>query len=218
MDAVISTPSFCWFSLRELLIDVICKKIKEKGHGFSSSQMLHWFHSYISFPMSTIVTDIKHLYPAGFTGSWTKVSCWQSAEPCRHYSTPDHSGSRRKKHLNILSAFPHLQEYIMKISNIPAIKKFLEPSSEKQPLPDDTYVKTMYSNCKWALPPETAYVRSSLNWSQAAMTQLCCGAVYIVPKLVFHILISLLETLTLFCPVSDCYRTSSENLCGEAGI
>uniref|UniRef100_A0A8C2P7B8 glutathione transferase n=1 Tax=Capra hircus TaxID=9925 RepID=A0A8C2P7B8_CAPHI len=49
---------------------------------------------------------------------------------------------------NILSAFPHLQEYIMKISNIPAINKFLEPSSEKQPLPDDMYVKTMYSNCK----------------------------------------------------------------------
>ncbi|KAF3831643.1 hypothetical protein GH733_000455, partial [Mirounga leonina] len=40
---------------------------------------------------------------------------------------------------NILSAFPHLQEFTVKISNIPTIKKFLEPGSKKKPPPDDIY-------------------------------------------------------------------------------
>ncbi|XP_027379955.1 glutathione S-transferase A4 isoform X1 [Bos indicus x Bos taurus] len=46
---------------------------------------------------------------------------------------------------NILSAFPHLQEYTVKISNIPTIKKFLEPGSKKKPPPDDIYVRTVYN-------------------------------------------------------------------------
>uniref|UniRef100_G1SK69 glutathione transferase n=1 Tax=Oryctolagus cuniculus TaxID=9986 RepID=G1SK69_RABIT len=46
---------------------------------------------------------------------------------------------------NILSAFPFLQEYTVKISNIPTIKRFLEPGSKKKPPPDEIYVRTVYS-------------------------------------------------------------------------
>ncbi|TKC38448.1 glutathione S-transferase A4 isoform X1 [Neophocaena asiaeorientalis asiaeorientalis] len=46
---------------------------------------------------------------------------------------------------NILSAFPHLQEFTVKISNIPTIKKFLEPGSKRKPPPDDIYVRTVYN-------------------------------------------------------------------------
>ncbi|ELV11971.1 Serine/threonine-protein kinase ICK [Tupaia chinensis] len=44
---------------------------------------------------------------------------------------------------NILSAFPFLQEYSVKISNIPTIKRFLEPGSKKKPPPDEIYVRTV---------------------------------------------------------------------------
>ncbi|XP_006926883.1 glutathione S-transferase A4, partial [Pteropus alecto] len=46
---------------------------------------------------------------------------------------------------NILSSFPHLQEYTVKMSNIPTIKKFLEPGSKKKPPPDEIYVRTVYN-------------------------------------------------------------------------
>ncbi|XP_010585403.1 glutathione S-transferase A4 isoform X2 [Loxodonta africana] len=46
---------------------------------------------------------------------------------------------------NILAAFPHLQEFTVKISNVPTIKKFLEPGSKKKPPPDDVYVRTVYT-------------------------------------------------------------------------
>ncbi|XP_012616359.1 glutathione S-transferase A4 isoform X3 [Microcebus murinus] len=46
---------------------------------------------------------------------------------------------------NILSAFPFLQEYSVKISNIPTIKRFLEPGSKKKPPPDEIYVRTVYN-------------------------------------------------------------------------
>lgn len=50
------------------------------------------------------------------------------------------------------------------------------------------------------------------------MIQLCRGAVYIVPKLVFHVKEISFRNINLFCPVSDCYGTSSEHLFGGAGI
>lgn len=37
------------------------------------------------------------------------------------------------------------QEFTVKISNIPTIKKFLEPGSKKKPPPDDIYVRTVYN-------------------------------------------------------------------------
>ncbi|KAF6114015.1 glutathione S-transferase A4 [Pteronotus mesoamericanus] len=46
---------------------------------------------------------------------------------------------------NILSSFPHLQEYTVKMSNIPTIRKFLEPGSKKKPPPDEIYVRTVYN-------------------------------------------------------------------------
>ncbi|XP_072416790.1 glutathione S-transferase alpha-4-like [Chiloscyllium punctatum] len=41
----------------------------------------------------------------------------------------------------VLSEFPHLQKFKLKISNIPRIQKFLQPGSPRKPPPDDHYVK-----------------------------------------------------------------------------
>ncbi|KAK1338305.1 hypothetical protein QTO34_001420 [Cnephaeus nilssonii] len=46
---------------------------------------------------------------------------------------------------NILASFPHLQEYSVKVSNVPTIRKFLEPGSKKKPPPDEIYVRTVYN-------------------------------------------------------------------------
>ncbi|XP_077018186.1 glutathione S-transferase A4 [Tamandua tetradactyla] len=46
---------------------------------------------------------------------------------------------------NILSAFPHLQEFTVKVSNVPTIKKFLAPGSKKKPPPDAMYVRTVFT-------------------------------------------------------------------------
>ena len=37
------------------------------------------------------------------------------------------------------------QEYTVKMSNIPTIRKFLEPGSKKKPPPDEIYVRTVYN-------------------------------------------------------------------------
>uniref|UniRef100_A0A8D0GRD8 glutathione transferase n=1 Tax=Sphenodon punctatus TaxID=8508 RepID=A0A8D0GRD8_SPHPU len=55
---------------------------------------------------------------------------------------------------NVLSEFPQLQAFKERISNIPTIKRFLEPGSQKKPVAGDTYVETvrrvlqMYYNVK----------------------------------------------------------------------
>ncbi|XP_048452713.1 glutathione S-transferase, alpha tandem duplicate 1 [Rhincodon typus] len=41
----------------------------------------------------------------------------------------------------ILSEFPHLQKFKLKISNIPRIQKFLQPGSPRKPPSDDHYVQ-----------------------------------------------------------------------------
>ncbi|KAM5256483.1 LOW QUALITY PROTEIN: glutathione S-transferase A4-like [Ctenodactylus gundi] len=48
-----------------------------------------------------------------------------------------------EKICNILMAFPLLQECTVK-SNIPTIKRLLEPGNQKQPLPDEICVRTIY--------------------------------------------------------------------------
>lgn len=48
-----------------------------------------------------------------------------------------------EKASDILSEFPQLQAFKAKISNIPTIKKFLEPGSQRKPVPDDRYVETV---------------------------------------------------------------------------
>ncbi|KAL8172768.1 UNVERIFIED_CONTAM: hypothetical protein K2H54_017546, partial [Gekko kuhli] len=48
-----------------------------------------------------------------------------------------------EKACDVLSEFPHLQAFKAKISNIPTIKKFLEPGSQRKPVPDDRYVETV---------------------------------------------------------------------------
>lgn len=45
----------------------------------------------------------------------------------------------------ILNEFPQLQAFKTRISHIPTIKKFLEPGSQRKPVPDDRYVETVRS-------------------------------------------------------------------------
>ncbi|XP_030054812.1 glutathione S-transferase 3 [Microcaecilia unicolor] len=47
-----------------------------------------------------------------------------------------------EKKADILSGFPVLQDFKVRISNIPTIKKFLQPGSPRKPVPDENYVKT----------------------------------------------------------------------------
>ncbi|XP_075454310.1 glutathione S-transferase 3-like isoform X2 [Ascaphus truei] len=48
-----------------------------------------------------------------------------------------------EKCANVLSDFPLLQDFKARISEIPAIKKFLDPGSQRKPQPDDKYVETV---------------------------------------------------------------------------
>ncbi|XP_013808718.1 glutathione S-transferase 3-like [Apteryx mantelli] len=48
-----------------------------------------------------------------------------------------------EKSSDVLSEFPRLQAFKANISSIPAIKKFLEPGSQRKPVPDDKYVETV---------------------------------------------------------------------------
>ncbi|XP_061478904.1 glutathione S-transferase 3-like [Rhineura floridana] len=48
-----------------------------------------------------------------------------------------------EKSSSILTDFPELQAFKARISNIPTIKKFLEPGSQRKPVPDDKYVETV---------------------------------------------------------------------------
>ncbi|NXA54064.1 GSTA3 transferase, partial [Nothocercus julius] len=43
----------------------------------------------------------------------------------------------------VLSGFPQLQAFKTRISNMPAIKKFLQPGSPRKPPPDDHYIATV---------------------------------------------------------------------------
>ncbi|XP_053919184.1 glutathione S-transferase [Cuculus canorus] len=44
---------------------------------------------------------------------------------------------------DILSAFPQLQAFKGRISNVPTIKKFLQPGSKRKPRPDEKYIAEM---------------------------------------------------------------------------
>ncbi|NXE50016.1 GSTA3 transferase, partial [Casuarius casuarius] len=48
-----------------------------------------------------------------------------------------------EKLLDVLSAFPRLQAFKANISSIPTIKKFLQPGSQRKPVPDEKYVETV---------------------------------------------------------------------------
>ncbi|XP_026521046.1 glutathione S-transferase 3-like isoform X1 [Notechis scutatus] len=45
-----------------------------------------------------------------------------------------------EKKADILAPFPQLQAFKARISSFPTIKKFLEPGSQRKPIPDDAYV------------------------------------------------------------------------------
>ncbi|XP_035398990.1 glutathione S-transferase-like isoform X1 [Cygnus atratus] len=45
----------------------------------------------------------------------------------------------------VLSGFPQLQAFKTKMSNMPTIKKFLQPGSARKPPPDENYVATVVS-------------------------------------------------------------------------
>ncbi|XP_008591903.1 PREDICTED: glutathione S-transferase A4 isoform X2 [Galeopterus variegatus] len=68
---------------------------------------------------------------------------------------------------NILSAFPFLQEYSVKISNIPTIKRFLEPGSKKKPPPDEIYIVKVSFGLHSTLPSlPLSLLRDNLNLHQ----------------------------------------------------
>ncbi|XP_030054813.1 glutathione S-transferase 3 isoform X1 [Microcaecilia unicolor] len=48
-----------------------------------------------------------------------------------------------EKRANVLSDFPVLQAFKARTSNITTIKKFLQPGSQRKPIPDEEYVKTV---------------------------------------------------------------------------
>ncbi|XP_019393066.1 PREDICTED: glutathione S-transferase A4-like [Crocodylus porosus] len=48
-----------------------------------------------------------------------------------------------EKDPTVLSEFPLLQGFKTRISNMPTIKKFLQPGSQRKPQPDDKYVATV---------------------------------------------------------------------------
>ncbi|KAM6279764.1 uncharacterized protein LJ264_002164 [Porphyrio hochstetteri] len=48
-----------------------------------------------------------------------------------------------EKKSDALSGFPQLQAFKARISSIPTIKKFLEPGSQRKPVPDNKYVETV---------------------------------------------------------------------------
>ena len=48
-----------------------------------------------------------------------------------------------EKYSDVLAAFPQLQAFKERMSNVPTIKKFLEPGSQRKPPPDDKYVETV---------------------------------------------------------------------------
>ncbi|XP_048353295.1 glutathione S-transferase 3-like [Sphaerodactylus townsendi] len=50
-----------------------------------------------------------------------------------------------EKKPDVLSSFPQLQAFKERTSNIPTIKKFLQPGSQRKPPPDDAYVATVMS-------------------------------------------------------------------------
>ncbi|NWR61165.1 GSTA3 transferase, partial [Bucorvus abyssinicus] len=48
----------------------------------------------------------------------------------------------------VLSAFPQLQAFKIRMSNMPTIKKFLQPGSPRKPPPDEHYVETVLKTFK----------------------------------------------------------------------
>ncbi|NXN99153.1 GSTA3 transferase, partial [Rhinopomastus cyanomelas] len=48
----------------------------------------------------------------------------------------------------VLSGFPQLQAFKVRISNVPTIKKFLQPGSQRKPPPDERYVETVLKTFK----------------------------------------------------------------------
>ncbi|KAJ6665898.1 hypothetical protein lerEdw1_001370, partial [Lerista edwardsae] len=59
-----------------------------------------------------------------------------------------------EKSTNVMPEFPQLQSFKERISNLPTVKKFLEPGGQRKPLPDEKYVESvknvlyMYKNVK----------------------------------------------------------------------
>ncbi|KAG9335834.1 hypothetical protein JZ751_003588 [Albula glossodonta] len=48
-----------------------------------------------------------------------------------------------EKFPTVLCNFPHIQSFQTRMKSVPAIKKFLQPGSQRRPQPDEVYVKTV---------------------------------------------------------------------------
>ncbi|XP_044277457.1 glutathione S-transferase A4-like isoform X1 [Varanus komodoensis] len=53
-----------------------------------------------------------------------------------------------EKKADVLAEFPQLQAFKARISNLPTIKKFLQPGSQRKPPPDDAYVQLVLNVLK----------------------------------------------------------------------
>ncbi|XP_037064124.1 glutathione S-transferase alpha-4-like [Peromyscus leucopus] len=78
-----------------------------------------------------ILKDHGEAFLVGNQLSWADIQLLEAILMVEELSPP------------VLSDFPLLQAFKTRISNIPAIKKFLQPGSQRKPPPDDHYVKVV---------------------------------------------------------------------------
>ncbi|XP_042137338.1 glutathione S-transferase A4 [Peromyscus maniculatus bairdii] len=84
------------------------------------------------FPVfEKILKDHGEAFLVGNQLSWADIQLLEAILMVEELSPP------------VLSDFPLLQAFKTRISNIPAIKKFLQPGSQRKPPPDDHYVKVV---------------------------------------------------------------------------
>ncbi|KAM6181857.1 glutathione S-transferase A4-like [Erethizon dorsatum] len=100
---------------------------KEKGHASTVKKAKTRY-----FPVfEKILKDHGEDYLTGNKFSWADIQLLEAILMVEELDAP------------VLSDFPLLKAFKTRISNIPTIKKFLQPGSPKKPPPDAHYVETV---------------------------------------------------------------------------
>ncbi|XP_052594453.1 glutathione S-transferase alpha-4-like [Peromyscus californicus insignis] len=90
------------------------------------------------FPVfEKILKDHGEAFLVGNQLSWADIQLLEAILMVEELSPP------------VLSDFPLPQAFKTRISNIPAVKKFLQPASQRKPPPDDHYVKVVRNVLKF---------------------------------------------------------------------
>ncbi|XP_050996085.1 glutathione S-transferase A4 [Acomys russatus] len=90
------------------------------------------------FPVfEKILKDHGEAFLVGNQLSWADLQLLEAILMVEELSAP------------VLSDFPLLQAFKTRISNIPTIKKFLQPGSQRKPPPDDHYVEVVRNVLKF---------------------------------------------------------------------